>query len=200
MKDMIEMFVDSIRVSLTTQQRVLMLRDADHSVYLPIWIGSFEAESIVVGLQEIEVSRPQTHDLLMRVILATRSNLKHVELSKIQNDTFYSFLVLERNDEEIRLDCRPSDAISLAIRFKVPIYVNTEVVYKAGIQPEKDVQRGRDTSEVTENTGYDGSLSVFDDFLQKLDIEESGFQEPGEDEDEPGGGKPDDPDNPSVLL
>lgn len=197
---MIEMFVDSIRVSLTTQQRVLMLRDTDHSVYLPIWIGSFEAESIVVGLQEIEVSRPQTHDLLMRVILATRSNLKHVELSKIQNETFYSFLVLERNDEEIRLDCRPSDAISLAIRFKVPIYVNTEVVYKAGIQPEKDVQLGHDTSEVTENTGYDGSLSVFDDFLQKLDIEEPGFQEPGEDDDETGGGRPDDPDNPSVLL
>lgn len=199
MKDMIEMFVDSIRVSLTTQQRVLMLRDADHSVYLPIWIGSFEAESIVVGLQEIEVSRPQTHDLLMRVILATRSNLKHVELSKIQNETFYSFLVLERTDEEIRLDCRPSDAISLAIRFKVPIYVNTEVVYKAGIQPEKDVQLGHDTSEVTENTGYDSSLSVFDNFLQKLDIEKPGFQEPGEDDDETGGG-PDDPDSPSVLL
>jgi bifunctional DNase/RNase len=195
MKDMIEMFVDSIRVSLTTQQRVLMLRDADHTIYLPIWIGSFEAESIVVGLQEIEVSRPQTHDLLVRVILATRSNLKHVELSKIQNETFYSFLVLEQNEEEIRLDCRPSDAISLAIRFKVPIYVNTEVVYRAGIQPEKDVQLGHDTSEVMEGNEYDGSLSVFDDFLQKLDIEE-----PGEDDEETGGGEPDDPGNPSVQL
>jgi bifunctional DNase/RNase len=195
MKDMIEMFVDSIRVSLTTQQRVLMLRDADHTIYLPIWIGSFEAESIVVGLQEIEVSRPQTHDLLVRVILATRSNLKHVELSKIQNETFYSFLVLEQNEEEIRLDCRPSDAISLAIRFKVPIYVNTEVVYRAGIQPEKDVQLGHDTSEVMEGNEYDGSLSVFDDFLQKLDIEE-----PGEDDDETGGGEPDDPGNPSEQL
>jgi bifunctional DNase/RNase len=195
MKDMIEMFVDSIRVSLTTQQRVLMLRDADHTIYLPIWIGSFEAESIVVGLQEIEVSRPQTHDLLVRVILATRSNLKHVELSKIQNETFYSFLVLEQNEEEIRLDCRPSDAISLAIRFKVPIYVNTEVVYRAGIQPEKDVQLGHDTSEVMEGNEYDGSLSVFDDFLQKLDIEEA-----GKDDDETGGGEPDDPGNPSEQL
>lgn len=173
MKDMIEMFVDSIRVSLTTQQRVLMLRDPDHKIYLPIWIGSFEAESIVVGLQEIEVSRPQTHDLLMRVILATETSLTHVELSKIQNETFYSFLVLKRAGEEIRIDCRPSDAISLAIRFKVPIYVNTEVVYSAGIQPEKDIRSVHEPSEVAESGADAGSLSIFDDFLKQIDLGDS---------------------------
>ena len=61
---MVEVIIDSVRVSLTNQQRIVVLRDVNAERYLPIWIGPYEAESITIALQEIEVSRPQTHDLI----------------------------------------------------------------------------------------------------------------------------------------
>ncbi len=157
MSEYLEVVVDSIRVSLTSQQRVIVLKDLNDEIYLPIWIGTFEAESIVVALQQIEVSRPQTHDLLRSVIEALNAKLKRVELSKIQADTFYSNLVLEVNEQEFQVDCRPSDAISLAIRCRVPILVDMDVLVTAGIREEKDIRL---------------SQSVLDDVFKPVEPEE----------------------------
>ncbi len=205
MAEMLEMVVDSIRVSLTTQQRVLILHDPLHDLYLPIWIGSFEAESIIVGLQQIEVSRPQTHDLFQKVILATGSRLKHVEIAKIQDDTFYSNLILENNGEEVQIDCRPSDAISIAIRFQVPIYVNAEVLYTAGIKPEKDLRSEHPTSSESmpklsnlSDEADELELSVFDSFLKKLDFTDTESSE--SDSPDELGDSSDAPENPDEPL
>ncbi len=179
MSEYLEVVVDSIRVSLTSQQRVIVLKDLNDEIYLPIWIGTFEAESIVVALQQIEVSRPQTHDLLRSVIEALNAKLKRVELSKIQADTFYSNLVLEVNEQEFQVDCRPSDAISLAIRCRVPILVDMDVLVTAGIREEKDIRLSQSVLDdvfkpVEPEEPYDSSqdenLSVFDDFLRNIDL------------------------------
>ncbi len=183
MAEFLPVKVDSIRVSLTTQQRVLILHEPTNDLYLPIWVGSFEAESIVIALQEIEVSRPQPHDLLKNTISALNGKLLHVVLSKIQEDTFYSYLVLDQNDTQVNVDSRPSDAISLAIRCKVPILVNLEVLQSAGIQPEKDLREATRKDELLREEDEETDLqklSVFDDFLKKLDL-----SEPLSDENEP---------------
>ncbi|MHC1771816.1 MAG: bifunctional nuclease family protein [Flexilinea sp.] len=209
MADMLEVIVDSLRVSLTSQQRVIVLKDAKNELYLPIWIGTFEAESIVVALQEIEVSRPQTHDLLKNVIQALGARLKQVELSKIQADTFYSFLILEVGDVEYRVDCRPSDAISLAIRCHVPIFVDTDVIIAAGIKPEKDIRHFPSVSEENyhdsgiedeDEPSVEKNLSIFDDFLRKIDLGSPEDKPETDENDEKGDDKPKDDDQNDLLL
>ncbi|HPS42534.1 MAG TPA: DUF151 domain-containing protein, partial [Anaerolineaceae bacterium] len=80
MTGMVEVMIDSVRVSLTNQQRIVLLRELEHERYLPIWIGPFEAEAITISLQEIEVARPQTHDLLITSLEALNARLMRVEV------------------------------------------------------------------------------------------------------------------------
>ena len=98
---MIEVIIDSVRVSLTNQQRIVVLRDINAERYLPIWIGPYEAESITIALQEIEVSRPQTHDLLKNIINSLNARLLRVEVLSLRDDVFYGNLVVEINDMTI---------------------------------------------------------------------------------------------------
>jgi bifunctional DNase/RNase len=114
---MVEMVIDSIRVSLMNYQRVVVLKERDSDRYLPIWIGSPEADAIAVKLQDVSVPRPLTHDLLGSVITALGAVVDHVIVSDLTDDTFFAKLVLKVTDGEQReVDCRPSDAIALAVR------------------------------------------------------------------------------------
>ena len=174
-----EFTVDSIHVSLTTQQRMLILKDVRDEVYIPIWVGTFEVDTIVIGLQEIEVSRPQTTDLLKEAIYHLNGKVQKVEIHKIQDETFYANIVIENDERTLRIDARPSDAIALAVRCRVPIFVSAEVTATAAIRPEGDyrdsvayrraVQRTVQ-SEETERAGAVNlaGLDVFDDFLKSL--------------------------------
>jgi len=114
---MVEMVIDSIRVSLMNYQRVVILKERDANRYLPIWIGSPEADAIAVKLQDVAVPRPLTHDLLGSVIAELGAIVDHVIVSDLSDDTFFAKLVLNVNDGPQReIDCRPSDAIALAVR------------------------------------------------------------------------------------
>ncbi|MDA0798265.1 MAG: bifunctional nuclease family protein [Chloroflexi bacterium] len=114
---MAEMVIDSIRVSLMNYQRVVILKERDSDRYLPIWIGSSEADAIAVKLQDVTVPRPLTHDLLGAVIAELGAMVDHVVVSDLSNDTFYAKLVMKVTDGPQReVDCRPSDAIALAVR------------------------------------------------------------------------------------
>ncbi len=86
---MIQVKIDSIRVSLMSQHRVVVLKDVDTERYLPIWIGPFEAEAITIALQEIEVARPQTHDLLKNAFSLLNARLMRVEVISLRDDVFY---------------------------------------------------------------------------------------------------------------
>jgi bifunctional DNase/RNase len=112
-----EMVIDSIRVSLMNYQRVVILKQRATDRYLPIWIGSPEADAIAVKLQDVSVPRPLTHDLMGSVISTLGATVNRVVVTDLSNDTFYAKLVLDLPDgAEVEVDCRPSDAIAIAVR------------------------------------------------------------------------------------
>ncbi len=189
MPKMVEVVIDSVRVSLTNQQRIVVLREINAERYLPIWIGPYEAEAITIALQEIEVARPQTHDLLKNVLNTLNARLLRVEVVALRDDVFYGNLVVEHNGEVLNIDSRPSDALALAVRAHVPILVAREVMDAASITPEKDLQTPEEPVEPVAKTEIsdeetDERLSVFEDFLQKLNIGDLDDSESGEEGDE----------------
>jgi bifunctional DNase/RNase len=175
MSDMIEVIIDSIRVHLMTPQRVVVLKQINSERYLAIWVGPYEAEAITVALQEVEMSRPLTHDLLKNVFTTFNAQVTRVEIVSVHDNTFYGNIVAEVNGAEINIDSRPSDAIAIAVRAHVPILVNPEVMETAGQFPEQDLPETQSPAKRTPPTplteeGND-RLSVFKDFLDKLDID-----------------------------
>ncbi len=104
MPRMIEVVIDSVRVSLMSPQRVVVLRQVDQERYLPIWVGPYEAEAITVALQEIEMIRPLTHDLLKNVIATFGARIKRVEIISLREDIFYGNVVAEQDGKEIQIE------------------------------------------------------------------------------------------------
>ncbi len=183
---MLEMTVDSIRVSPTNYQRVVILKEKASDRYLPIWIGPSEADAIAVKLQDLSVPRPLTHDLLGTIIDCLGGTIEHILVSGLENDTFFAKITIQANGESKEIDCRPSDAVALAVRAKVPIYANEEVMDKAGIHLDKDT--GKPMGQETASGGIPGenptevkpeelkSMSAFTDFIDSLDLEDFGKQ------------------------
>lgn len=196
MSRMVEVVIDSVRVSLTNQQRIVVLREANNERYLPIWIGPYEAEAITIALQEIEVARPQTHDLLKNILTTLNARLLRIEVVSLKEDVFYGNLVVEVDGRTVYVDSRPSDALALAARAHVPILVSKEVMDSAGVIPEEDLQNQRPTpparaasdEPAVEPESTSERLSVFEDFLQNLDLDNLENSEDDEpDDDEPKG-------------
>jgi bifunctional DNase/RNase len=177
MPEMIEVQIDSVRVHLMTPQRLVVLKQVGSERYLPIWVGPYEAEAITVALQEVEMIRPLTHDLLKNVFGAFHARIKRIEIVKLQNEIFYGNIVAEVDGREINVDSRPSDAIALSVRAHVPILVHHTVMDEAGIIPEQDIPEEEaetpETKEPAPPLSEESSerLSVFEDFLEKLEFD-----------------------------
>jgi hypothetical protein len=189
MSDMLEVVIDSIRVSLMNQQRIVILREEGAERYLPIWIGVYEAESITIALQEVEVARPLTHDLVKNIFSMLNARVIRVEVVALRDDTFYGNIVAEVDGRTLNIDSRPSDALALAVRAHVPILVSRSVMDMAGIIPEEDLQEEQPEGEgetAVEGEGGTERLSVFEDFLEKLEKEddEGGNEKGNEEEDD----------------
>ena len=116
MSDMIEVQIDSVRVHLMTPSRLVVLKQVNSERYLPIWVGPYEAEAITVALQEVEMIRPLTHDLLKNVFGAFNARITRIEIVKLENDIYYGTIVAEVDGREIFVDSRSSDAIALSVR------------------------------------------------------------------------------------
>ena len=136
----IEMEIDSIRVSQMNYQRVVVLKEKKGQRHLPIWIGPAEADAIAVEMQNVALPRPLTHDLLCAAIDTLGGSVQSVSISELKKDTFYALVVLRagKEEKEIRLDCRPSDALAVAVREDVPIYADEGVMKKAGVLLDKE--------------------------------------------------------------
>jgi hypothetical protein len=138
---MIEVEVNSIRVSLMNQQRVVVLKDINDDRYLPIWIGQFEADAITIELQESRsIKRPLTHDLLKATIEELGATVDYVFINDMRNNIFYARLVLEVNGETLEIDSRPSDAIAVAVRARAPIFVSEMVMDRSAVEPDESVE------------------------------------------------------------
>ena len=185
MSEMVQVTIDSVRVSLMSPQRLVVLRDSNSDRYLPIWVGPYEAEAITVALNEIEIVRPLTHDLLKNVFSNFGAQIKRVEIVALREDIFYGNIVAEADGQTINIDSRPSDAIALAVRAHVPILVDSTVMVTASISPEQDIRitgtTAQDVSKPAVNAEESAAekpalpaedlsrLSIFEDFLSKLD-------------------------------
>lgn len=176
---MVRVEIDSIRVSLMSQDRVVVLKDPESERYLAIWIGPFEAEAIRVELQGVPVQRPLTHDLLRSVINEMGAKVEHILVNELRNDVFYARIKMSLNGKSMEIDSRPSDAIALAVRMKADIYVADSVMRRAAIQPEEDINES-DLLRPAEGAGdedaetADEELSAFKDFLDTLDLDDLG--------------------------
>jgi uncharacterized protein len=200
---MVEVVIDSVRVSLTNQQRIVVLREVDSERYLSIWIGPYEAEAITIALQEIEVARPQTHDLLKNVLTQLNARLLRVEVISLREDVFFGNLVVEQEGRTLNIDSRPSDALALAVRGHVPILIAKEVMETAGVLPDQDLgqqppSKGPEPAPLAPTTppqapanepDSEERLSVFEDFLSNLNLDD--LSNSTDEEDDPDEGKPD---------
>jgi uncharacterized protein len=138
----------------------LILQESNGQRRLPIVIGAFEAQAIALEMEGIRPPRPMTHDLIKNTLATLGSSLVEVVINDLNDGTFYAQLILDSTAAEI--DSRPSDAIALAVRFQVPIYVADAVMEEAAFVPEGsdgDVIDGDDDDE-------DG-----DDFLRTAQAE-----------------------------
>ena len=181
---MLEMTIDSIRVSLMNYQRVVILKEKDSDRYLPIWIGPAEADAIAVKLQDISVPRPLTHDLLRSIIDTLGASVGHILVSDLESDTFFAKVVINVNGKSVEIDSRPSDAIALAVRAQVPIYVEEKVLEKAGVLMDKETGKPILPEDTSGSAGEEKPpevreeelrrMSAFTEFIDSLDLEDFG--------------------------
>lgn len=179
-----EMSIDSIRVSVTNFQRVVILKVKETDRYLPIWIGPGEADAIALKLQEVNVPRPLTHDLLGAIITAVGASVHRVVVSSLDNDTFFAKIVIHHNGSTVEIDSRPSDAIAIAVRTKAPIFAEDEVIEKASVEMDtntgKPVIPGNGESKGGKSLDEEElkRLSAFTDFIDTLNLEDLGEDKP----------------------
>jgi bifunctional DNase/RNase len=176
---MIEMSIDSIRVSLMNYQRVVILKEKLAKRYLPIWIGPAEADAIAVKLQGVNVPRPLTHDLLSSVIDSLGAGIDSIIVSDLKSDTFYAKIILSVNGEQMEIDSRPSDALALAVRTDAPIFAEEAVLDKAGILLDEEtgkpiIEEGDevDTKDKKVSEEEMRKMSAFYDFINTLDMDD----------------------------
>ena len=167
---LIEMVVESVRVHMLSSQHVVILKESERDRYLPIWIGSSEANAIAMRLQGLSAERPLTHDLFVNVLREMGASLSRVVVTHVTDGTFHARLYLETaGGDENEVDSRTSDAIAVAVRTGSPIYVDERVLDEAGVEPD-----GTDDGEED-----DEKLAVFREFVNSLDVDlESGEKGP----------------------
>lgn len=181
---MIEATIESIRVSMVTQNRVVILREVDGQRHLPIWIGSYEAEAIALELQGVSATRPLPYDLIGTMLSELGADVDRVMITELNHKVYYATIVLVTGDRTIEIDSRPSDALAIAIRNDARILVDDQVMETASIsmvdesdidQTESDTMYAGDSAESGQEETLAGpDLDVFRDFINSLDPEDYG--------------------------
>jgi len=166
---MVEMTVESVRINLATQQRVVILKATKQERYLFIWIAHAEAYAIAVELQGTTSPRPLTHDLLKNVINDLGAKIVSVVISDLIEDIFYARIILDVAGRHVEVDSRPSDAIALAVRAKTPIYVDESVLERAGVALETNDEQAVPKAEPKRDIEQD-NLDAYRDFINSLDV------------------------------
>ena len=155
---MIEMKVNGLAIDSASKMPVVILTDKEEKRFLPIWIGVYEADAILVALESIEVPRPMTHDLIKTMLETLEIEVDRVAIHEIKNNTFFAKIHLIKDGKQFEIDSRPSDAIALALRLEADIFVSEQVIMEATIM-DKDK--------------YEKEMKEFKEFLK--DIKPSDF-------------------------
>ena len=130
---MIEVKVVNVAIDANSKMPVIVLKEKTGEKTLPIWIGLFEAQAIALALENVKPPRPLTHDLAKSLIEKLKGKVDKVVISDLRNNTFYAEILIKRDGESIKVDSRPSDAIALALRLNVPIFIDETVLDKVSV-------------------------------------------------------------------
>ena len=152
--------VYGVSFDVTNKQPIVLLKVEDKNRFLPIWIGHPEAAAILMKLQDAELPRPMTHDLLASVIGDLSASVEQIMVTELKENTFYAILRLRSGEDRIDVDSRPSDAIAIAVRTGAPIFASTELLETNGIEFEQEIEN---TEEI---------LKEFRDFLDDVSPED----------------------------
>ena len=168
---MVEMTVESVRINLATQQRVVILKATRQERYLFIWIAHAEAYAIAVELQGTTSPRPLTHGLLKNMISELGAKIVSIVISDLIEDIFYARIVLDVAGRHVEIDSRPSDAIALAVRAKTSIFVDESVLDRAGVALETEEQTMSRAEQRKDKKDLDqDNLDAYRDFINSLDV------------------------------
>ena len=129
---MIEVFVSRLGLDSTNNSYVVILQERGGTRLLPIWIGQPEAESIVMHMHNVKRPRPITHDLMRSLILGMDAQLRRVQITRVEKQTYYAELHLQHGETLARIDARPSDGIAIALRLDAPIYAAEQLLIEPG--------------------------------------------------------------------
>jgi bifunctional DNase/RNase len=138
----IEMRVGGLTLDPVTKTPIVILKDAENKLTLPIWIGLMEATAMATELEGIKMARPMTHDLLRRIITDLGGAIESIEVTDLKDNTYYAVIHLQAGDKTLTIDSRPSDAISLALRTQSPIFVAKKV-----LETSSTLQQNEETQE-----------------------------------------------------
>ena len=179
---MIETTVESIRVSMATQNRVVILREVGGQRHLPIWIGSYEAEAIALELQGVAPTRPLPYDLICTMLDELNADVDRVMITDLSQKVYYATIVLVSGERTIEIDARPSDALAIAIRSDARILVEDAVMENAGItmMDESNIDQTESDTMYTGTSGESSppaetkgpELDVFRNFINSLDLDD----------------------------
>lgn len=133
----VEMRIKGLMIDPVSNMPIIVLKDPSGEVVLPIWVGIFEANAIAMQLEKIVSPRPMTHDLLRSVIEHLQAKVERVVITDLKENTFFALIHLVRNGQNLSVDARPSDAMALALRTDVPIFVEEAVLEKSSVSGEE---------------------------------------------------------------
>ncbi|MBN1603973.1 MAG: bifunctional nuclease family protein [Chitinispirillaceae bacterium] len=167
---MIQVEVTNVVLVNTGKEYIVLLKSSEDSRTLPISVGQLEAQSIAIHINQVPFPRPLTHDLFITVLTEVNCKIVRVVIRELSDETFFADLILENKGRRVTLDCRPSDAISLAIRHSAPIYVEENVMDEAGIIiPQQDgPESSEPDTEVPEED--EGDLTPLEQLNKQLRI------------------------------
>jgi bifunctional DNase/RNase len=170
---MIEVVVSRLGLDSSTQSYVVILQEKDGERLLPIWIGQPEAESIVMQMHDIKRVRPLTHDLCKSLIMALDGALRRVQITRVEKNTYYAQLDIERGTDIVRVDARPSDSIAIALRCSAPIFASEDLLSEVQIEESMETPELEGEAEAARAEG-ELSAEQLKEYLERLRPEDFG--------------------------
>ncbi len=139
-EDTIQMSVGGLTLDPVTKTPIVILKDPDNKLHLPIWIGLLEATAMATEIEGVKMARPMTHDLLRNILGEVGCAVDSIEITELKENTYYAMVRLTVAGKELNVDSRPSDAIALALRTKSPIYVAKAVLEASSVLQQDETR------------------------------------------------------------
>lgn len=171
---MVEVVVKSLGLDRASSTPVVILEEKDGDRVLPIWIGPGEASAIAMELAGMKFSRPLTHDLFVSVVGGLGGRLRRVHITRVVENTYYAELIIQRGEELISIDARPSDSIAIALRMNATILTSDELLETTSIEIAEATEEFEVEPEVSEDKPGGLSPEELSEHLRRLKPEDFG--------------------------